>query len=318
MTLLAPPEPDTAAWQEWRNSGLGASEIPALLGIDPWITERGLALQKRGLIPSRQQTSVMSWGHRVEGIAREIYTEKTGRLLEPPQTYTNPRWPHLFATPDGSVPAERRLFEAKWTTKWDVPPRYVVTQNQAQMGIADADVVDVIKMGPFGEPTFHEVKRDEDDLVALLDWAEEWFDRFVLGDELPPIDGSDETRRHLASLTAPGEMTATAEQAALVEQLHLARLEKDAAELGEAKLRNLILASMAGHDVLEGDGFRVSIVKVKARTSTDWKLVAKAYRDLLGNNLPRDIAEVMRDVEAIESLYTVTGDPSTQFRPTWS
>lgn len=306
--LVDAPEPNTPGWVEWRRGGLGASEISATLGEHPHMTERELALRKRGLIPDVVQTAAMSWGHRMEDVGAQEYAARTGRVLLPSPTFTSDRWPHLFATPDRLVQGERRGLELKWTNRWDDPPRDVVIQAQAQNGLADLDVVDVLRMGPYGEPTWTGVERDDADITAVLDWAEEWFCRFVLGDEMPDPDGSSASVRFAQSGLGAGRMDATDEQVRLMARLRVARQDAAAAEREEGLVRDLLCRSMAGHDELTGDGFRVLWRRSKGAERTDWKAVAHALGAIHHPSLLRLVADGS----------TTTGDPTRPFKPTWT
>jgi ADP-ribose pyrophosphatase YjhB (NUDIX family) len=93
--------------------------------------------------------------------------------------------------------------------------------------------------------------------------------------------------------------------------LREARHDRVAAEAEEARLRNLLAAAMASHDRAEGAGWRITWPSVKGRVSTDWRLVAAAYRRVL------EESDASIDYGAIEGLYTTTGEPTRSFRPTW-
>jgi len=306
------PPYQSPEWEVWRQGGIGASELPALIGEDPWMTERELALNKRGLW-QRPPNAAMRWGQRMESLGAEDYQERTGRTLLPGGTAFSARWLRLFASPDRRIEGLPGLVEVKWAQHWTEPPKRVLVQCQGQMHIVGADFVDIVVMGPFGAPTTHTVDRDPT-YEAMLDWAQEWAERYIEGDDLPPIDGSEGTRRHLASLAGEGAMEATEEQAALMERLRLARFDRAGAEKDEALVRNLILASLAGHDELVGNGFRATFRRVQGRTSTDWEAVATAFRRFIERAGEAPVAEL----DAIEAMHTATGEPSRSFRPTWN
>ena len=308
VATVAIPEPNTAAWEQWRRGGLGSSEVAATLGEHPHMTERALALRKRGLAPDVTQTAAMSWGHRMEEVGAQEYAARTGRTLLPSRTVTNARWPHLYATPDRFVQGERRGVELKWTRLWDEPPRHVRMQALGQMGIGDLDMVDVVRMGPYGEPTWTTiVPRDDQEVGVLLDWAEEWFCRFVLGDELPDPDGSEASIRYAQAVLGAGPMDATDEQSRLMGRLRQARQDADAAAAEEALVRDLLCRSMAGHDEVRGSGFRVLWRESKGRTTTDWKAVANGLGAIFHPSLLRLVA----------ADNTRTGAPTHPFLPKW-
>ena len=72
---------------------------------------------------------------------------------------------------------------------------------------------------------------------------------------------------------------------------------------------------MAGTGVLTGEGFRVIWSAVKGRTTTDWKAVAAAYREIIEDPkafLADPVAASLGlpgALDAIESLHTTVGEP---------
>lgn len=303
-----PPPYRSPEWIAWRRGGLGASDLAAVVGCDPYKGEYALALEKRGDAPDVEETVAMRWGARIESLALDAYTEETGRELVRGETFADERWPHLFATLDGRHATLG--VEVKATTRWVVPPRHVKVQALAQMGLAGLDAVDIVRVSPYGEPLITTVERDDDAITDLLELGEAWYERYVLGDELPPPDGSREAMRYLDRFRGDEEAEATADQAAIVGALHQVRQRQDQLETERRALEGALKASMAGTGVLTGEGFRVTWSAVKPRVTTDWKAVARAYRLLLP-------ASEEDTHDAIESIHTATGEGSTRLLVKW-
>ena len=152
------------------------------------------------------------------------------------------------------------------------------------------------------------MERDDATIRDLLDFQESWYCRFVLGDELPPVDGSPAVSRYLDTLPGEGEMAADERQASLMRELREARRCIDEATADERRLVNEIKDSMVGSRVLVGDRFRVNWPFVKGRRTTDWKGVAAELSSGLSPEEQHAIAE----------RHTTTGGPGRQFRPTWT
>lgn len=309
-TLLAPPAYGSEEWLAWRRHGLGASELPSLVGCSPWTGEYELALRKRGEVIEEVASTAMGWGHRIESLALDAYEDICGLdegALDRGETWADDRWPHLWATLDAR--AGRVGVEVKATTRWTVPPPHVVVQVQAQMGLADLERVDVVRVSPYGEPIITPVERDEAMIADLFPLAEAWWHRYVEGDELPPPDGSRAAMRHLDKLRGDEEAQASAEQATLMGALRLARKRLADVETEERAIVAALKASMAGTGVLTGDGFRVVWSATKGRTTTDWRAVARVMGSIAG------IAPEAYDAEV--ERHTTVGEPSTSFRPQW-
>ena len=305
MIDLAVPPANTPEWQEWRRSGLGASDLPAIVGCDPWTTEYGLWLEKRGEGEPREETASTWWGHEVERIGIEWYREMSGLEVLTGETHRNMAWPHLWASLDGR--AGNVGIEVKYTGQWTEPPRRVEAQAHGQIGIADLARVDVVVLAPRRFPVVHRIERDEHISTPLLALAERWWQRYMLGDETPPLDGSRAAMRALEKLRGEAEMQATPEQAALMADLR--RIRKAAGDIEDADRRivNELKASMAAHGTLVGDGFRASWIGVKGRTTTNWEAIAQGLR------------QYVRPAEwdTLVDLQTTVGEPGSQFRPKW-
>ena len=72
----------TAEWRKWRNGGFGSSDIPALMGENPWRSIRALIEGKKGL-QKEFQNEAMRRGQQLEGEARQKYIDEVGREYLP-------------------------------------------------------------------------------------------------------------------------------------------------------------------------------------------------------------------------------------------
>jgi len=62
-------EQNTPEWLEWRNQGIGASEVAAIMGLSKWDTPLSLWAKKTGIIPPQsEENEAMEWGHLMEPI----------------------------------------------------------------------------------------------------------------------------------------------------------------------------------------------------------------------------------------------------------
>jgi putative phage-type endonuclease len=303
----AVPLQGTPEWVAWRRGGVGASELPAILGMDRWKGEYQLALLKRGEIEPEPENEAMRWGHRVQRLALAAYAEQAGlRVRNVSTTAVSREYPHVYASLDGRVVGQRRGIEVKLTReRWDgEPPRRVQVQVQAQMGVLDLERVDVVRVAAhYVAPEIYVVERDEAAIGDLLPLAEAWYQRYVLGDELPPVDGSQAASRHLARYRGEAERDATDEQVAIARALVDMRRRRETLEEEDRKARNALKATMAGLGVIRGGGYRVVWSAVKGRTVVDWKSVAGDYR--------RQLEDLMDEAElaAVESFHTSVGEP---------
>ena len=307
-TLISPPPYSSPEWVDWRRNGLGASDLPTIVGCNPYQGEYQLWAQKRGLTPAFEGNAATRWGHRMETLGIEVYQETTGLEVIRGETFADDRWPNLWATLDGRVAGTRRGVEIKYASRaWDGIPERVTVQALAQMGIGDLESVDVVHLTNHGEPTVHRIERVDSAIADLLDVGEAWWTRYVIGDEEPPFDGSPEARRALDRLVGAAEIKADADQTAAVMRLRDVRAGIKRLEAEDDGLVRAIKASMAGGGLLTGTGFRVVWAPVKGRTTTDWKAVALTALP----QLPPDVGD------ELVQRYTTQGEGGTRFAPKW-
>lgn len=65
-------------WLEVRKSGIGSSEVPTILGLNPFDTPYQLWLRKTGQIPPVEENAAMKRGHWLEDGVAQYYSEATG------------------------------------------------------------------------------------------------------------------------------------------------------------------------------------------------------------------------------------------------
>lgn len=131
---------NTPEWHQWRAQGLGASDIAALYGKHPYLTEYQLWLQKTGQAEAFKGNVATEHGQREEPhafhalkTAHNLYDLETGCLQ-------HPQYPHLRCSIDayslsGKIIMEIKSFfgeKNRSITKYEQIPEYCVYQMQYQ------------------------------------------------------------------------------------------------------------------------------------------------------------------------------------------
>ncbi len=78
------PTKKYASDQEWldgRRAGIGGSDAPAILGVDPWKSALDVYADKIGIPQDREAGEPALWGKRLEPVLADAYTEETHRKL---------------------------------------------------------------------------------------------------------------------------------------------------------------------------------------------------------------------------------------------
>lgn len=104
-------------WLEFRDNGIGASEVATILGMNQWKCSAELYYQKLGVFgPMEDENQAMFMGNELEPVAASLYEYWAGteesmrnnkrynnrvRTLYDPKCYVlNPEFPNLFFSPD--------------------------------------------------------------------------------------------------------------------------------------------------------------------------------------------------------------------------
>lgn len=316
-------KPDTRAPKSF---GIGASEISAVAGLNPYASPWDVWLRKTGQASDEPENEPMEWGHRLEPAIRQKYVDQTGATIHvPPESLYHPQTTWARATPDGVVlnAAARwqHLLQCKnvggWVEKsWsDAPPVYVQLQEQWELyvtGLARADVAALIGGNQFRVYTVHREQRVIDDLVTIA--ADFW--RKVESRTPPPVDDSDACREHFERKYAKSnavELVADGELEAVFRRWRRqTRAEKYLKKQIE-RSRNLVrkaLAEAQADRITSSHGMATLVRSEATETAeTDWKLIAQ----LLGST--KCSPEEWKALTERNTTKSTTAEKATLYAP---
>lgn len=136
-----------------RSDFVGCSDLAPLLGFPRFGMDRWkLWALKRKLIEPEPGTRLTRWGHRLEDVVADAFTERTGRRLRRQnKRATHPKLPFFSAQIDRRVVGERALCEIKTVDtfnarEWgdegsDQIPVHYMPQVQGQLGLTQLELV---------------------------------------------------------------------------------------------------------------------------------------------------------------------------------
>lgn len=265
-----------------RRAGVGASEVPALLGESRFSSPAKLYATKL-FGDDEPMSDHAKWGLRLEPLIIEAAEEELGI-----QAYHNDNHTILgsltgepfFCTPDGLCMWEERdgvgLVQAKDSFGWDEEiPQEVWIQEQAEMAVTGLEWSLVLGL-MHRKLVWKVVERDELFIRESIDPAVMDFWRLVLlADGLPDeyIDGSGATKKALARLFPEPTPEKYVELGGDFQELHLERVElkkqtrvwDERIKEIENKLRNKIGAATYGK-LPNGGVYSIKLVQVPAET----------------------------------------------------
>jgi putative phage-type endonuclease len=294
---------------ESRAQGIGGSEIAKIAGVSPWGSglevwldkKHGIRKEVTGHHVERGQhleSGILGWYE--ERIRRETGDRSATVIVDQPN-YVHPRYSIVRATPDGllvtdasiegnpqmdgppSEWAERvdevkcpsRSTEAHWAHG---VPEYVlpqVTWEMAVTGLYRADVIALID----GDIRIYPVDFDDDLFCALHAIAQSWWDRYIVGDEEPPPDASEEYRQWLQS-QFPRVVRPELEQAGSRQEDLIGEYLEIKAELRETETRRAQIYNALCREIGDGAGLKSPIatakwIEVKGRRTLDTAALAE-------------------------------------------
>jgi len=207
-------------WLNFRERGLGASEIGTLMGVNSWKSPAELYYQKIGVIPQKQVENMpMFMGTILEQTVADIFEYwqddepkmienyrkglKQRHLYEPTGYIVNPSFPHLFFSPDRLIVSKDirvrnstinlenvdAIAEIKtisgWSSKqWEggIPPSYYLQLQTYMMGLGVAKGYLVV-LEDGRNFKVHEYDADEEIISSIISITTEFWKRVELGRE---------------------------------------------------------------------------------------------------------------------------------------
>lgn len=322
---------------ETRRKGIGASEIAAVFGRHPFQSPADLYMIKRGMVPPPEVNVDMKRGNFLEdGIAKWTAADLDLTLVMG-STITHPEIPVAIATPDrlivpadyrerskgdSAFPAVEGLLEIKSPRRnigWAAPevdpqgiPEYIMLQLQWQLGIGRAYYESDFTRGIvsaliYGERSTYDFTFNQELFDFLTAGAVEWWDRHIIHDEAPEIDGSKGAAAYLDKMFPANKTDVIKDSDANVETaiFALKELETQAKEVDRAKkeAQNRIKAFIGSDTGVAGPWGKILYRKSKDSESFD----AKAMAAFIEVNHPRKLAS-----------FKKTRLGSRSFRVNWS
>lgn len=235
-------------WLKERQSGIGGSDVAAILGLSKWRTPLDVYNSKVGEVTDEEDNVSMEWGRRLEPIIRQAYADKTGRAVEcPGHLFRSAEHPFMIANVDGMC-ADRilEIKTARTGADWgeegtDEIPEYYLTQVQHYMTVTGKELCDVAVLIGASDFQIYTVKNDPE-LAALLIKEEEKFWECVQN-RTPPAPRSLAEISKTFPVSRPETIEATDEVAKALDTLRAVR-----EEMAKAKeIESAALATIQGY-----------------------------------------------------------------------
>lgn len=205
----------TSAKEIIQASGIGASEIAAVLGISPWADRWTIYARKHKLIEPEEQSEEMFWGTMLEPVIAQVFSRRMELPIEwYNQRVYNPVRPWQYASPDAFILDSQGLdrtgvLECKTaglhqSGEWDRDasdedgvPDYYVAQVQWQLSTLALETAYIAVLIAGNDFRVYRIEHDPVLEEILLEEGEEFWRKHILTQVEPPIGGSERARKYL-------------------------------------------------------------------------------------------------------------------------
>lgn len=284
----------TSAAEIVQANAISATDVPAILGLSRWGDRWTVYARKLGLIPPQEQTPEMFWGKKLEQPIAQAFSEITDKpILWFDQRVYHKTRPWQCCTPDAFVMAtpKRHVLECKTAGlqqagEWDRDmlnddgvPDYYLAQVQWQLSTLELDLAYIAVLIAGNDFRIYTIERDPVLEEILLEEAEEFWQRHIMGKVEPAISGSDRARQYLRK-RYPREREKLRRATAMETELLVAyanlRVLLDAGDERKRELENQITQAIGDAEGLEWERGKFTWKKTKDRTVISWDELAKS------------------------------------------
>lgn len=276
--------PTEEEFRSARKTIITGTDMGAILGLSPFQTRYGLALEKRGLVPPKDENEAMWLGRVSEPNILAAFARKMGRAPRPNRSvFVNKERPWMGGTPDAFLSDPEEGFEAKLVGlhgahDWGEPGTEEVPMTywtQCQWYMAVTGLKRWWLVGQIGTKTQnHPIERDDAMIGRMIEAAEEFRSRFILADGLPEPTGDDlELLTKQFPTSTEGIIEETPEIRALAEALAAAKASKAAADSAVSDARAKLEAVIGEKERIKGSDFQISWKGGKEKKVVDWEEV---------------------------------------------
>lgn len=281
-------------WLAWRRRGIGGSDAPILMGINPYRGPLSLYVDKmdRALDPSEPNEAAY-WGTTLEDLVAKEFSRRTGFRVErpPSKVVVHPEYPWMIGTPDRYVYTEGQsaplgILEVKTCSlrkEWDWdpdPPPGPVCQLQHYLEVTGATLGWLAVLIGGQRFMYHEVRRDDAFIREMVEKEREfWW--YVENDVPPEPDGRDSTTAIINqrySEARPLEAVELGDRRELQDAVELLMelvKGKQGREQEISRLQNVLKLALGSAEVGTINGHPVVSWKGSTRETIDTKLLRR-------------------------------------------
>lgn len=189
-------------WLKIRRGYIGGSDAGAIIGMNPYASAFSVWAEKTGKVPEFQGNISTRTGTLLEDLVARLFMEETGKKVQRLKfTLVNEAYPFACANIDREVIGEDAILECKTTNSFvnvkkfrtgEYPEQWYaqITHYLAVTGAKKAYLAVLSECRDF---RVFELERDEDEIKALMEAEKEFWTKYVIPKQTPPVDGHSAT-----------------------------------------------------------------------------------------------------------------------------
>jgi putative phage-type endonuclease len=254
---------------EIRQSGIGASEASAALGLSKWKTPLQLWEEKTNPVVESEETKVQTRGKLFEPVIRQIYSNETGRIVKVVPTIRSEKYPFMFASPDGYVDSGRyvEIKTARNRQEWgepgtdEIPLAYMI-QVQHGLIVTALPVADIPVAFSMDDIAIYEVPADKELQEMIIEKEAAFWARVKNVTPPDPINYQDVVRMFRQS--KPETVSAPLEIQGKIIALKSLKENFDKLKQFEEEYKSTVMKFMQDKDTLvDADGVVIATWKTQ-------------------------------------------------------
>lgn len=195
-------------WLKKRKEGIGGSDAASVLGLNPYKSSMSVYMGiKNDLVIDEEINYKMDLGNKLEDFVANEFTLKTGKKVRNVNgILKNDKYPFALANIDRAVVGEKAFLECKVTNSYSKKlwqkevPIYCQVQCYHYMAVTGATHCYIAALIGNEELVIHKLDRNEELINEIMNLEKMFWDKCILGEELPIPDGSEDYSKILQGL----------------------------------------------------------------------------------------------------------------------
>ncbi len=275
-------------WLAMRTRGIGGSDAAAIVGLNSFSSPLQVYLDKKGMIPPKEDSEAMRVGRDLEEYVAQRFCEATGLKVQRDNSILQSvERPWQLASIDRRVVGEEAGLECKTTNAFNKTdfeggnvPAYYYVQCQHYMAVTGWKkwylAVLVLGRGFY----WFEVSRNEEDIAALIDAESSFWHNNVLANEMPaPIDTDGDVLKELYPNAVEGMVADLSDKAEGLKRLEELKIQIKLLDKEKKVIENNIKLAIGEAEYGDCEGWKIRY-RSSERNSLDGKALKKDSPEL--------------------------------------